>query len=231
MSAETTRNAILEAAERLFSERGFGGVGLREIAREAGANVGSITYHFETKLGLLEAIYQRHTRPMNQRRLELLGEARRISDPEQRLMAVLRAYVRPAFLSSDNLAGGGARFTRMRAVLSAEGNPEARQIIAEMFDETSRAFIEAIGECLPGAAREDIVWRSQFLLGALYYALINPERITRLSDGLVDGNDHERAISEVVAASFATFRALATSSRAQTETHGSPNEDRQGSES
>ena len=222
MAAETTKNAILEAAEKLFSERGFGAVALREIAREAGANVGSITYHFDSKLGLLEAIYQRHTRPMNQRRLELLGEARRISDPEQRLMAVLRAYVRPAFLSSDDLAGGGARFTRMRAVLSAEGNPEARQIIADIFDETSRAFIDAIGDCLPGAAREDIVWRSQFLLGALYYALINPERITRLSDGQVDGRDHEKAISEVVAASFATFRALATSSAVPADRAASP---------
>lgn len=230
MAAETTRNAILEAAEKLFSERGFGAVALREIAREAGANVGSITYHFETKLGLLEAIYRRHTRPMNQRRLELLGEARRIPDPEQRLMAVLRAYVRPAFLSSDDLAGGGARFTRMRAVLSAEGNPEAREIIAEVFDETSRIFIDAIGECLPGASREDIVWRSQFLLGALYYALINPERITRLSDGQADGRDHERAISEVVAASFATFRALAASSETRTGETGSPENPRQGSE-
>ena len=99
-----------------------------------------------------------------------------------------------------------------------------------MFDQTSRAFIEAIGECLPGASREDIVWRSQFLLGALYYALINPERITRLSDGQVDGNDHEKAISEVVAASFATFRALATSSQTRAETVGSPTKHLQGSE-
>lgn len=209
MAQANTRTVILEAAEKLFSERGFGAVALREIAREAGANVGSVTYHFGTKLGVLEAIYSRHTQPMNRRRLELIGEARRIADREQRLMAVLRAYVIPAFSSSDDLAGGGARFTRMRAVLSAEGNAEAREIIASTFDEISRTFIDTIAGCLPGARREDIVWRSQFLLGALYYTLINPERITRLSDGTADGSDHERAISEVVEASFATFRVLA----------------------
>lgn len=209
MAQADTRLAVLIAAEKLFSERGFGAVALREIAREAGANVGSVTYHFGNKLGVLEAIYSRHAKPINQRRLELLGEARRIPDLDQRLTAVLRAYVVPAFSSSDDLAGGGARFTRMRAVLSAEGNAEARQIIARTFDETSRTFIDAILECLPGARREDVVWRSQFLLGSLYYALINPERITRLSDGSADGTDHHKAISEIVDASHAAFRALA----------------------
>lgn len=204
-----TRQAILEAAETLFAERGFGAVPLREIARAAGVNVGSVTYHFDDKLGLLQAIYEHHTRPMNARRLELMGEASRIPDPEQRLLATLRAWVLPAFTSSHDRAGGGARFTRMRAVLSAEGNAEAREIIASAFDETSRSLIDAIAACLPGVPREAIVWRNQFLLGSLYYALINPERVCRLSDGTADGHDHDRAIEELVAASFASFTALA----------------------
>ena len=207
--AADPNSAVLEAAESLFAERGFGAVALREIAREAKVNVGSVTYHFGDKLGLLEAIYDRHTKPMNARRLELIGEAKRIGDPDQRLTAVLRAYLLPAFSSSDDLAGGGARFTRMRAMLSAEGNPQAREIIAKAFDRTTRAFIDAVAECVPGAAREDIVWRSQFLLGALYYTLINPQRIDRLSDGAVDGADQDEAIRQIVDASFASFRALA----------------------
>jgi AcrR family transcriptional regulator len=208
MRQQDTRAAILEAAEALFSERGFGAVALREIARAAKVNVGSVTYHFGDKLGILAAIYESHTAPMNARRLELLGEAGRIAEADKRLVAVLRAYLIPTFVSSDDLAGGGARFTRLRAVLSAEGNLGAREIIAGAFDATSRAFIDAIHGCLPGATREEVVWRNQFLLGSLYYTLINPERITRLSDGAADGDDHARAIDQIVAASYASFRAL-----------------------
>ena len=204
-----TTDTILETAERLFAERGFGAVSLREIARESGVAVSSVTYHFDDRIGLLGAIYARHTKPMNARRKELLGEALRIRDAGDRLTAILRAYLLPAFTSSsDTGQGGGARFTRLRAVLSAEGDPEARRIIAESFDETTRAFIDAIQGCLPGAARADIVWRSQFLLGALYYTLINPDRIARLSDGAITGTDHDAAIAQLVEATHASLMAL-----------------------
>ena len=208
MSKPSVREALLIAAVRLFSSNGYNAVSLREIAKAAGANVGSLTYHFGSKAVLLREIYQRHTEPMNARRLELLGEAKRLHDADERLLAVLRAYVIPAFSSSSDHDGGGAEFTRMRAVLSAEGNPDAREIIAGAFDATSHAFMDAIAGCLPGASKADLVWRSQFLLGALYYALINPERVSRLSGGTVDGNDRDIAVEQIVAASFASFRAL-----------------------
>src|SRR3546814_14518441 len=99
---------------------------MREIAKAANANVGSLTYHFGSKANPLREIYQRHTAPMNRRRLELLGEARRIQNPDERLMAILRAYVLPAYSPSSDHDGGGAEFTRMRAVLSAEGNEIGR---------------------------------------------------------------------------------------------------------
>src|SRR3546814_18413012 len=93
--------------------------------------------------------------------LELLGEARRIQNPDERLMAILRAYVLPAYSPSSDHDGGGAEFTRMRAVLSAEGNEDARSIIADAFDTTSRAFLGAIAGCVPGAPREGLDWRSK----------------------------------------------------------------------
>jgi len=201
------REAILSAAELLFSTNGFNAVSIRDIAQEAGANPGSITYHFKTKDGLLLDIYRRHCAPMNQRRVEALVAAKRVRDPQNRLEAIVRAYVEPAFLSSSDLAGGGARFTRLRAVMSAEGNAVVGRIIAEIFDDTTAAFIAAIEESLPDLPRITIVWRCQFLLGALYYALINPERVTRLSRGETDGADMALAIEQLVSATVASLQA------------------------
>jgi AcrR family transcriptional regulator len=201
------REAILAAAEELFSTNGFNAVSVRDIAQAAGANPGSVTYHFKTKDGLLLEIYRRHCGPMNLRRSELLAAARRVRDLEDRLEAIVRAYVLPAFSSGSDLAGGGARFTRLRAVMSAEGNEVARKIIAQTFDDTSHAFIDAIHESLPHIPRTEIVWRSHFLLGALYYSLVTPERVSRLSRGEADGSDVASAIEQLVRATVASLKA------------------------
>jgi AcrR family transcriptional regulator len=201
------REAILCAAEELFSTNGFNAVSVRDIAQAAGANPGSVTYHFKTKDGLLLEIYRRHCGPMNLRRSELLAAAKRVRDLQDRLEAIVRAYVLPAFSSGSDLAGGGARFTRLRAVMSAEGNEVARRIIAQTFDDTSHAFIDAIHESLPHIPRTEIVWRSHFLLGALYYSLVMPERVSRLSRGEADGADGGHAIEELVRANVASFQA------------------------
>src|SRR5437868_4660218 len=201
------REAILCAAEELFAINGFNAVSVRDIAQAAGANPGSVTYHFKTKDGLLLEIYNLHCEPMNLRRSELLAAAKRVRDLQDRLEAIVRAYVVPAFTSGSDLAGGGARFTRMRAVMSAEGNEVARKIIAQTFDDTSHAFIDAVHESLPHIPRTEIVWRSHFLLGALYYSLVTPERVSRLSRGEADGADAATAIEQLVQSSVASFQA------------------------
>src|SRR6201988_1264983 len=203
------REAILCAAEELFSTNGFNAVSVRDIAQAAGANPGSVTYHFKTKDELLLEIYRRHCKPMNLRRAELLAAAQRVRDLNDRLEAIVRAYVLPAFSSGSDLAGGGARFTRLRAIMSAEGNEGARKIIAQTFDGTSHAFIDAIHESLPHIPRPETVWRSHFLLGALYYTLVTPERVSRLSRGEADGTDPGEAIEQLVKSTVASMQAPA----------------------
>jgi AcrR family transcriptional regulator len=49
---------IIETAERLFSERGFDGTSVRDIADEAGINVAMISYYFGSKEKLMEALFE-----------------------------------------------------------------------------------------------------------------------------------------------------------------------------
>jgi AcrR family transcriptional regulator len=50
-----TREAILQAAKRLFAERGFEGASMRAIAAEAGVDAALITHFFGSKANLLGA--------------------------------------------------------------------------------------------------------------------------------------------------------------------------------
>ena len=51
-----TRERLLKTAIRLFSQRGFEHVAVRDICREAGANLAAVNYHFGDKLGLYMAV-------------------------------------------------------------------------------------------------------------------------------------------------------------------------------
>ena len=63
--APSTRDAILDAAERRFAERGFAGVSMREIAAEAGLkNQASLYHHFRHKRALYEAVLSRGIAPI-----------------------------------------------------------------------------------------------------------------------------------------------------------------------
>ncbi len=61
----STRDVILDAAERRFAERGFAAVSVRELAAEAGLkNQASLYHHFRNKRALYEAVLTRGLEPI-----------------------------------------------------------------------------------------------------------------------------------------------------------------------
>ena len=73
----STRDVILDAAERRFAERGFAGVSVREIAGDAGLkNQASLYHHFKNKKALYEAVLQRGLEPI----IELVAGSETVGD-------------------------------------------------------------------------------------------------------------------------------------------------------
>ncbi len=62
--SERTREAVLAAAEELFSQRGFDATPLSAIGERAGIQGSAILYHYPTKRELYEAVLDRMFAPM-----------------------------------------------------------------------------------------------------------------------------------------------------------------------
>ena len=60
--AEATRREILDAAERLFVKNGYVATSMAAIAKEAGVALKTVYLGFETKSGLLRALWHRNLR-------------------------------------------------------------------------------------------------------------------------------------------------------------------------
>lgn len=59
--AEERRSEILDAAEKLFSEKGFDGTSTNDILDEVGIARGTLYYHFKAKEDILDAMIDRIT--------------------------------------------------------------------------------------------------------------------------------------------------------------------------
>ena len=64
--ADATRNSLLDAAERVFYEKGVSRASLSDIAQAAGATRGAIYWHFKDKVALFNAMMDRVTHPLEQ---------------------------------------------------------------------------------------------------------------------------------------------------------------------
>lgn len=205
VSVETSREKLIQSAERLFAERGFDGVSVRDIANDAKVNSALIGYYFQNKEGLLAEVYTRHCEPLKRDRVRLLAGFTangKLANLEQ----ILEAFIRPS-LQAVQGSEQGRSFSRLRAILSAENSLLLEQLVAKTFDESNRSFIDALSKCLPELTREDVFWRFHFLLGGIYYTATGPHRIRSLSKGKCDPADPEATTKELIVFAAAGFKA------------------------
>jgi AcrR family transcriptional regulator len=209
----TTKDKIMDAAEKLFARRGFHGASLREITAAAGVDLALVNYHFGSKKQLLGAIIERRGETLNAERLQRLAAVRLSAAPAApSTEAVVGAFLDPIL---DRLAHAGPGWHSYFSLIAYVNNsPEwGRKLMGKTFDGVVREFIRAVMESLPGASPEDIFWGYNFLTGALTLSLAETGRIDALSDGLCRSNDVAALQARLGPYVAAGLRALARTSK------------------
>ena len=167
-----TRAAILDAAERLFSENGVEGASVRDIVRAAGVNLGAINYHFGSKERLAIEVFARRLEPVNRERIARLDALEAEAAATSRSLAldrIIDAMIRPALESEDQSAANCGHFMQLISRCFQEPNPELKKFVEEQFAHVAQRFDSAILRAVPGLPPEELFWRMNFLFGALHH--------------------------------------------------------------
>ncbi|WP_285398590.1 TetR/AcrR family transcriptional regulator [Lysinibacillus sp. fls2-241-R2A-57] len=96
--AEERRNEILDAADELFSQKGFDGTSTNDILEKVGIARGTLYYHFKSKEDIMDALIERYN-------VQILGAAKAIAADKsipvnERIIRVVMAL---------NISGGNGK--------------------------------------------------------------------------------------------------------------------------
>jgi TetR/AcrR family transcriptional regulator, regulator of cefoperazone and chloramphenicol sensitivity len=86
-----TRQKLVDSAGPIFAEKGYYSATVREICKQAGANVAAVNYHFKDKLGLYEEVLMHCKRAAHVDQMRAALE--QTGSPEDILRDVIRARV------------------------------------------------------------------------------------------------------------------------------------------
>src|SRR5690606_13905355 len=94
--ADATRQALLDAALKVFGDRGYADAGIAEIVERSGISVGSIYHHYGGKAGLYVALWEDLNAEQEASAAQAVSAARKEgeTDPIALFIAGARAYLR-----------------------------------------------------------------------------------------------------------------------------------------
>jgi AcrR family transcriptional regulator len=202
------RDRILDAAEHAFADFGFEGASMRHIVLDAGVNLATVYYYFESKEALMVAVLTRRFDPLKQRQLAMLEKlASETPDQPPKVERVIELLIAP-FLGLAASATGIEQ--RLIGRVMTEPNPQIQELLCSLHADLRNAFLEQLRRALPGIPTSDLFWRMECTWGALAALLCNPAKIKQRTGGCCDPTDTNLLLAHLVPFFAAGFRAPAS---------------------
>jgi AcrR family transcriptional regulator len=154
---DQTRQRIVEAALRLFEERGYERTTMRAVAAEAGVSLGSAYYYFDSKEHLVQGFYDRVQvlhRAETDRRLADVGPV--FAD---RLLATVEAFVevsRPYHPFAGKFFSAASEPTSPLSPFSSESSAAREASVAIFADVVAGSDVRADARLL--AELPELLW-------------------------------------------------------------------------
>jgi TetR/AcrR family transcriptional repressor of nem operon len=138
----TTRDRIMNSAEKLVYEHGFNATTLEAILRDAGASKGAFFHHFASKEALGDALVERYAEADAALLEDYMGKAEALSDdPGEQILHFVRLYEEAA--DDITLAQPGCLFVSF-IYEKGPGTPRDEDVIVESIELWRNRILEKL---------------------------------------------------------------------------------------
>lgn len=207
-----TPDRLLDAAERLFAQRNYQTVTLKEIAAEANANVGQIAYHFGKKDTLVRETIQRRAGELNRDRIALLEQYEELVGRDNvEVEPLVRALILPYYNRLDDQDSQWRHFATFVGRSVWDGTLST--YMSESFDDVAKLYIAAFMRALPRIEQGDAVRGFQFLMAVMHAATVQDARVDGLLRGAGAASSWSAYKETVIPFISAGFKAIAERAR------------------
>ena len=191
---DPTRHKLLEAAGRVFADRGYDAATVREICRRAGANVAAVNYHFRDKQGLYAEVLGQMARAAQVERMSATLD--QSAPPEELLRRVIK--VRVQGLRTDHLPDWHFKIIAREF---AQPTPAMSRMIDKVSRPLYERLLDLVGQIIQlPANHEKTRLCTQSVMGQIFlYALacpilsklwpkmkMTPAQLDRIADHIAD---------------------------------------------
>ncbi|GLP97960.1 TetR/AcrR family transcriptional regulator [Paraferrimonas sedimenticola] len=210
-----TKHKILDAAERLFAERGFAETSLRAITSKADVNLASVNYHYGSKKELIRAVVARYLDIFIPKLIESL-ETLHQQHERPTLQQVFFGLVDPLLALDEHRHNGTSTFLQLLSRGFIENQGHLRWFITSHYGHGLDAFTKSVAIAEPTISKEEMFWRLHFTLGTVVFTMASSEALISIAE-----NDFDEKIRiEDVILRVIPFVAAGVGRKAPTSTEG-----------
>jgi len=173
----STKNKILDAAEKLFADKGFNGTSLREITSLAEVNLAAVNYHFGSKKELIKAVMSRYMNELSPKLESALLVVCQQENPS--LIEVFSAFIEPLLSLNTFKEDGTSNFLQLLGRGYTDSQGFLRWFLTSQYPQVIESFVVAVKKSYPALTAEDIFWRLHFTMGTVVFTMSS-------SDALID---------------------------------------------
>ncbi len=179
--SQSTKRAILQAAEVLFAEQGYAQTSMRSITSRAGVNLASVNYHFGSKKNLIQAVLKQYfdvLMPQIDSTLDSLKPA----SGKTGVQSVLTALIAPMLTLRNVQENGTELFVQLLGRGYNESQGHLRRFIMQDYGITVRKLTQTIKQCLPEVSDEELFWRLHFAIGSFVFSMASSKALREIAE-------------------------------------------------